>query len=79
MTDLEKYTKVNESKSLTELAETIRSFANSAGEIMGRTRIFNAETMAQYCETYSLAKHNRLTREFGIRQQAMMLLFYTDK
>lgn len=75
MTELEKYEKVNKSSSLKELANVIRSFANE-GTIQGRTRDFDSEQMASRCENYDLAKHNNLTREFGIRQQAMMLLFY---
>jgi len=75
MTDLEKYEKVNQTKSLTALAEVIRSFAVD-GMIQGRVRKFNAEKMANFCEQYSLLYGNTLTREFGIRQQAMMLLFY---
>ena len=77
MTNLEKYEKVNKTSSLKELADVLRSFAVH-GMIQGRTKEFNAEEMAKHCETYHLAKHNFLTREFGIRQQAMMLLFYGD-
>lgn len=75
MTDLEKYKAVNKSSTLKELADVLRSFAVD-GMIQGRTRQFNAEKMAKHCESYHLAKHNVLTREFGIRQQAMMLFFY---
>ena len=75
MTELEKYEKVNKSSSLKDLANVIRSFAND-GIIQGRTRPFDSELMAKRCEEYDLVKHNNLTREFGIRQQAMMLLFY---
>jgi hypothetical protein len=75
MTELEKYEKVNKSDSLKDLANVIRSFAND-GFIQGRTRTFNSELMAKRCEEYDLSKHNNLTREFGIRQQALMLLFY---
>ena len=75
MEELEKYKKVNEASSLKELADIIRSFAVK-GFIHGKTRIFEAEKMAMICEKYSLSYHNGLTREFGIRQQAMMLLYY---
>jgi hypothetical protein len=78
MTDLEKYKKVNSTESLKELAEVIRSFAVN-GRIQGRKRTYNADSMAIGCEHYNLLNHNVLTREFGIRQQAMMLLFYRDK
>lgn len=75
MTELEKYKAVNKSSSLKDLADVIRSFAIN-GRIQGRTRTFDSEQMANRCENYDLVKHNNLTREFGIRQQAMMLLFY---
>jgi hypothetical protein len=76
MTDLEKYQAVNKCENLKELADVIRSFADDDGFIQGRTRKFSAEHMAKHCESYQWEKHNALTREFGIRQQAMMLLFY---
>ena len=79
MTDLEKYEKVNQTENLTELANVIRSFTNVRGKVMGKTRSFDAERMATNCEYYNLLAHNTITREFGIRQQAMMHLFYNDK
>ena len=75
MTELEKYEKVNKTSNLKDLANAIRSFAIE-GKIQGRERTFDSEQMATRCENYGLARHNNLTREFGIRQQAMMLLFY---
>lgn len=78
MTDLQKYNAVNKSESLDDLANVIRSFAVN-GLIQGRTRRFDAEQMAKACESYDRLKHNTLTREFGIRQQAMMLAFYNGK
>ena len=75
MTELEKYEAVNKGSTLKELADVLRSFAID-GMIQGKTRQFDAEKMAEHCESYNLAKHKVLTREFGIRQQAMMLLFY---
>lgn len=78
MTDLEKYNKVNQTESLQELAEVIRGFAPN-GNIQGRARKFSSELMAIACENYSLFYHNTLTREFGIRQQAIMLLHHNQK
>ena len=75
MTKLEKYEAVNNTSNLQELADVIRSFAKD-GFIKGRTREFDAEEMAKRCENYSLSKHNNLTRKYGIRQQALMFLFY---
>jgi hypothetical protein len=79
MTDLEKYEKVNKCTSLDELALVILDFADPLGDIEGRTRFFKALKMSGHCRNYSLPIANTLTREFGIRQQAMMLLFYSDQ
>ena len=76
MTDLEKYEAVNKCETLEELAQVIESFADELGNIQGRAREFEARKMANNCRRYSLSIHNSLTREFGIRQQAMYILFY---
>ena len=76
MTDLEKYEAVNKCETLDELAECILSFADELGDIQGRTKKFSASRMSNACRQYDLTFHNALTREFGIRQQAMMILFY---
>jgi hypothetical protein len=76
MTHLEKYERVNQAESLKELANIIRSFADEDGKIQGRRRMFDAELMAKACEVFSPLSHDTLTREFGIRQQAMMIYFY---
>lgn len=79
MTEIEKYESVNKCKTLKELSKVILSFSDENGLIKGRTRNFLASSMSDICERYSLAEHNMLTREYGIRQQAMMILFYEDK
>lgn len=76
MTNLEKYEKVNKADSLTELAEIIESFADQDGMIQGRTNRFSAERMAWNCKNFSSFQPNVLTREFGIRQQEMYLVYY---
>ena len=76
MTDLEKYEAVNKCESLEELANVIISFADITGEIQGRKRKFDAEKMAQACRVYPDYGYNTLTREFGIRQQAMYIDHY---
>ena len=73
--DLEKYETVNATTSLKELADVIRSFA-FYGVIQGRTKSFDSNVMAANCENFSLHKHTTLTRMYGIRQQAMMLVHY---
>lgn len=78
MIELEKYQKVNECKTREELAQVIESFADQDGFIQGRKRQFKAGIMASICRRYTLAEHNMLTREFGIRQQAMCIIFYGE-
>jgi hypothetical protein len=78
MTNLKKYEKVNDCETLEQLADVIESFADDDGFIHGRTRYFSTKSMADICREYTLEKHNGLTREFGIRQQAMYILFYRD-
>ena len=78
MTREEKYDMVNQTKSLNELARVILAFTNVDGMIQGKTRKFDAQQCAQNCLNYNLSIHNSLTREFGIRQQAMMLYIYEE-
>lgn len=78
MTELEKYQAVNRTNSLEELAQVIESFAEN-GRIEGREQDFDVANMANYCRNYSESIHNFLTRKWGIRQQAMYLLFYNKK
>lgn len=76
MDRLEKYEAVNATESLKELAKVIESFADEDSLIQGRQNKFDAKKMSNYCINYDTSIHNSLTREFGIRQQAMMLSFY---
>lgn len=77
MTDLEKYEAVNKAETFEELAQVIESFADEDGKIKGRTRSFDAKKMADACRIYSDLPRNILTREFGIRQQAMYIDYYS--
>jgi hypothetical protein len=78
MNELEKFQKVNQCKTLDELADVILSFADENGQIKGRIRNFNAQVMADICRRYTAVEHNMLTREYGIRQQALYILFYDN-
>lgn len=75
MTDLEKYEAVNSCESPDSLAQVVLSFANAEGLIQGRSRMFDAQRMAN--NVYAVIRENEipnvLTREFGIRQQALYL------
>jgi len=79
MSDLEKFQKVNECETLEQLSIVIESFADKDGFINGKDKNFNAKVMSSICKRYSSAEHNMLTRQFGIRQQALYILFYNDE
>lgn len=72
------YDQVNKCESLSALANAIRSLADKDGNIEGRTKTFSAERMAGFCEIYDdpSVPRNTLTREYGIRQQAMYIIYY---
>ena len=79
MNYLERFQKVNECETLEQLATVIESFADNDGLIKGRTKNFNAEVMSNICRRYTPVEHNMLTREYGIRQQALYILFYNNE
>lgn len=79
MTELQRYEAVNKAETLQELAEVIRSFANDEGIIEGRTRGFDAERMARNCEMFDQIPPNALTRNYGIRQQALYIQYYNKR
>ena len=81
MTDLEKYKRVNACETIEELQACIKGFADELGQIQGRTKKFSADNMAINADLYyndfvGSIVPNVLTREFGIRQQAMYIKFY---
>jgi hypothetical protein len=80
--ELAKYTDVNSCETSEDLYATILSFADDDGMIQGRTRKFVALSMANNLQAYmndDLVPPNVLTREYGIRQQAMYLKYYEKK
>ena len=85
-TDLAKYQKVNRCETYLELAEAIRSFADKDGKIRSirySSKKWDALLMADFCENFTvnvtLDKDNAnfLTRDYGIRQQALYIHYYT--
>lgn len=82
MTDdqrLEIYDKVNKCETIEELQDCIISLADETGLIRGRTRKFDADHMKDNAAFFITGKTNNanlLTREFGIRQQAMYIKYY---
>jgi len=75
MDDLQKYLLVNSSETLEDLAETIMNISTN-DIIEGRTRNFSAEDMAAHCQNFRPQTPEFLTRNYGIRQQAMMINHY---
>lgn len=78
-TDLEKFQAVNKCETIAQLQSLILEFADSDGNIQGRTRKFNAEKIAKGAMQYFLSEDppSVLTREFGIRQQAMHIKHFS--
>ena len=76
---LKVYDKVNSCTTLKKLAKIIRELADENGQIQGRTRRFNANQMADYCLKFRDHIPNVLTREFGIRQQAMHIIHFGEQ
>ena len=77
MSKLKIYEAVNKCETFEELAKVIESLANDDGMIQGRKREFNAAKMAEACRSFTTARApNVLTREFGIRQQALYIQYY---
>jgi hypothetical protein len=75
MTELEKWQLVNQCETPLELEDAIAKFADSEGMIQGRQRKFDAGKMIiglNYFMTDEMPA-NVLTREYGIRQQAIYL------
>ena len=80
MSDLEKYELVNTAESIIQLEQAILSLADEDGMIRGRTQKFDAAWMASKVKEIVIdegwSNPNNLTREFGIRQQALYLRYY---
>jgi len=82
MTKQDAYEAVNKCETYEELAEAIRKIGVH-GMIQGRIRTFESEKMAKACEIFDrymkLGLPNVLTREFGIRQQALYIYYSENK
>jgi len=79
MTRLEKFEAVNACETEDELVALIPKFANAVGDIEGRTDWFDAEKMALAAKCYfnEMAPANSITRQYGLRQQAMYIKHYS--
>ena len=79
VTDLEKFQLINACETVEDLTVAIEAFADPEGLIQGRTRMFDAHRMVRNVQSVieEGASPNLLTREFGIRQQALYIRHYT--
>lgn len=78
MTELEKFQLINNCETADELSAAILKFADEDNMIQGRRRLFYAPLMAEnvhYVVNGDMLA-NVLTREFGIRQQALYISYY---
>ena len=75
MTELQKWQAVNQCETQAQLADLITKFTDKDGMIQGRERKFDASEMIIGLSFFMQdeAPSNVLTREFGIRQQAIYL------
>ena len=75
MTELQKWQEVNQCTNGKALHDLIIQFADEDGMIQGREREFSATQMAHHLHDVLQNDYpsNLLTREFGIRQQAIYL------
>ena len=80
MTELEKYRLVNSCENLEALELVIMSFADEEGMIEGRTKRFNARNMIMGLKEYISGEFPArvITRNWGLRQQAMYLKYYEN-
>jgi hypothetical protein len=78
MTDLEKFVLVNGCENAEALSAAITSLSDENGNIKGRSRTFSGTKMASYVPSVisGSVSANCLTREFGIRQQAIYIKYY---
>jgi len=76
--ELEIWVKVNKCTTLNELAKIIEDISFD-GLIQGRTRTFSAKWMAMCCRNFNISYPTNLTREYGIRQQAIMIMLKYKK
>ena len=79
MNNLQKYELVNSCETEKELEQAIRLLTNpETGMIQGRTKQFDGKAMVSMVIPVVVGEENPnyLTREFGIRQQALYLKYY---
>jgi hypothetical protein len=78
MTELEKFRAVNLCETVEDLTNAIKLIADpETGKVQGRVKEFDSQRMSGYVSLVvnEGAPANLLTREFGIRQQALYLRY----
>ena len=80
MTELEKYQRINNCESGTELSEAVLMLADDNGLVQGRDKQWDATRMSKRVLEVieGTADARTLTREYGIRQQALYIIYYTQ-
>lgn len=80
MTELEKYQLINKCETVEQLAGAMQDIAED-GYIKGRVKSFKVDDMINGLKLFieDKAPQNVLTREYGIRQQAMYIKSWKDK
>lgn len=78
MTELEKWEKVHECETIAELEHMILNLQDEDGKIQGKSKKFDAGVMSDNVKLVVLGNYpaNILTRNYGIRAQALYLRFY---
>lgn len=78
--ELIKYMRVNGAETPEDLYDCIKRIAVN-NEITGRNRIFNAERMITSTRNFfeNNGSPNYITRNYGLRQQAIYIKYYMDK
>lgn len=79
MTELEKFKLINQCETPDELTQAVLDISED-DIIVGRSKSFNATSMSRMVlpVIQGIAHPNYLTREFGIRQQALYIKFYLN-
>ncbi len=74
-----KFEEINRAETFAQLSQAILNIADRDGNIQGRNILFSAKELSQQCLELRDDEHknwNLLTREYGIRQQAIYLDYY---
>jgi len=75
--ELDMWQYVNNIKSLNELAELIINISDEDNMIQGTSKM-NAIEMSEDCKNFTIVNRHRLTRNYGIRRQAMYIKLKED-